>query len=138
MPPQTDLAEADARIAAMIARQQSHRTAAGYPSVLANATTDSTVLYRRGVLKKFISNALFLDTEVSEGPGLSQVPLAIAAGFAMLFAVIVTLFAQTRYTTNSVPFVVVVVLSYVFKDRLKDDDIWNVVNYLRSIAKNKK
>jgi mono/diheme cytochrome c family protein len=22
-----------------------------------------------------------------------------------------------------------------FKDRLKDDDIWNVVNYLRSIAK---
>jgi len=24
-----------------------------------------------------------------------------------------------------------------FKDRLKDDDIWNVVNYLRSIAKKK-
>ena len=24
-----------------------------------------------------------------------------------------------------------------FKDKLKDDEIWNVVNYLRSIAKNK-
>jgi mono/diheme cytochrome c family protein len=24
-----------------------------------------------------------------------------------------------------------------FKDKLKDDEIWNVVNYLRSIAKKK-
>jgi hypothetical protein len=72
------------------------------------------------VLKKFISNVLYLNTEISEWEGLSQIPLVIAAGFAMLFAAVVTLFAQNRYTTNSIPFIVVVVVSYVFKDRLKD------------------
>jgi hypothetical protein len=113
-------AGADATMAAIIVGQQTHRAAMGYPSVLSSDTTDSTVLYRRGVLKKFISNVLFLNTEISEWEGLSQVPLAMAAGLAMLFAVVVTLFAQNRYTTNSIPFVVVAVLSYAFKDRLKD------------------
>ena len=119
-----DLAEpfarADARMAAMIARQQAHRVAMGYPSVLANDPTGSTLPYRRGVLKKFISNVLFLDTEVAEWEGLSQLPMAIAAGLAMLFAVLVTVFAQSWYAVNSVSFIVIVVLSYVFKDRLKD------------------
>jgi hypothetical protein len=110
----------DATIAAMITGQQSHRESMGYPSVLSNGKTDSTLLYRRGVLKKFISNVLFLNTEVSEWEGLSQIPLAVAAGFAMLFAATAMIFAQNRYTTNSIPFIVVVVVSYVFKDRLKD------------------
>jgi hypothetical protein len=110
----------DAAIAAIIIGQQSHRESMGYPSVLSKAETDSTLLYRRGVLKKFISNVLFLNTEVSEREGLSQIPLAVAAGFAMLFAAVVMVAAQNRYTTNSIPFIVVVVVSYIFKDRLKD------------------
>jgi hypothetical protein len=112
--------ELDAAIAGIITGQQCHRKSMGYPSVLSEGKTDSTLLYRRGVLKKFISNVLFLNTEVSEWGGLSQLPLAIAAGFAMLFAAVVMVLAQSRYTTNSIPFVVVVVVSYIFKDRLKD------------------
>jgi hypothetical protein len=112
--------ELDAAIAGIITRQQSHRKSMDYPSVLSEGKTDSTLLYRRGVLKKFISNVLFLNTEVSEWGGLSQLPLAVAAGFAMLFAAVVMVLAQNRYTTNSIPFIVVVVVSYVFKDRLKD------------------
>jgi hypothetical protein len=110
----------DASIAATIATEQRYRESMGYPSVLSNDKTDSTLLYRRGVLKKFISNVLFLNTEVSEWEGLSQIPLAVAAGFAMLFAAVVMVLAQNRYTTNSIPFIVVVVVSYIFKDRLKD------------------
>jgi hypothetical protein len=114
------LARVDDAMAAIIIGEQSHRKSVGYPSVLSTIGTDSTLLYRRSVLKKFISNVLYLNTEISEWEGLSQIPLVIAAGFAMLFAAVVTLFAQNRYTTNSIPFIVVVVVSYVFKDRLKD------------------
>lgn len=110
----------DASIAAMIGAEQRYRQSMGYPSVLSNGRTDSTLLYRRSVLKKFISNVLFLNTEVSEWEGVSQIPLAVAAGFAMLFAAVVMVLAQNRYTTNSIPFIVVVVVSYIFKDRLKD------------------
>jgi hypothetical protein len=110
----------DQAFAKVILGQQSYRKSMGYPSVLSGAKTDSTLLYRRSVLKKFISNVLFLNMEFSEWEGLSQIPLAIAAGFAMLFAATAAVFAQTRYTTNSIPFVVVIVVSYIFKDRLKD------------------
>ena len=113
-------ADADSRMVAMIAHQESHRVAMGYPSVLSDEAMGSTLPYRRGVLKKFISNVLFLNTEVSDWDGLSQVPLAIAAGLAMLFAAVVTVFAQSRYTTKSLPFVAAVVVSYIFKDRMKD------------------
>ncbi|HEY3383552.1 MAG TPA: hypothetical protein VGK32_17440 [Vicinamibacterales bacterium] len=118
--PTGSCAHVDAAMAAIIIGQQSHRKSMGYPSVLSTTGTDSTLLYRRGVLKKFISNVLFLNTEVSEWEGISQIPLAMAAGFAMLFAVGITVFAQNRYTTNSIPFVAAVVVGYVFKDRLKD------------------
>jgi hypothetical protein len=117
------LASLDARAASVISSQQAHRSSMGYPSVLSsgsNGGADSTLLYRRGVLKKFISNVLYLQTELSEWEGLSQISLAVAAGFAMLVAAVATVFAQNRYTTNSIPFVLVVVASYMFKDRLKD------------------
>jgi hypothetical protein len=92
----------------------------GYASVLSGGKTDSTLLYRRGILKKFILNVLFLTPEVSEWEAVSQVPLAIAAAFAMLFAAVVLVFAQSTFATNSVAFVIIVVVSYAFKDRLKD------------------
>lgn len=119
--PETEsLKDLDAAIAAIVVGQQCHRRQMGYPSVLSNGKTDSTLLYRRGVLKKFISNVLFLTPEVAEWEGLSQIPLAIAAASAMLFAAMVMVFAQSRFATDSIPFVMVVVISYAFKDRLKD------------------
>ncbi len=108
----------DAELAEIVVGQQAHRQSMGYPSVLTRGMVDSTLLYRRGVLKKFVSNVLFLTPEVSEWGGLSQVPLAIAAAIAMLFAAIVTVSAQTTFATNSMAFVFIVVVSYAFKARL--------------------
>ena len=38
----------------------------------------------------------------------------------MLFAAAATIFAQSRYAYKSMPFVLIVVVSYIFKDRIKD------------------
>ncbi len=122
----------DAAVAAIIIQQQRHREAMGYPSVLSNGKTDSTLLYRRGVLKKFISNVLYLSPETSEWETFSQIPLAVAAGFAMLFAAGVMLIAQYRYATNSLPFIAIVVVSYIFKDRLKD---WLKLYFSKGLVK---
>ncbi len=76
-------------------------------------------LYYRGVLKKFISSCLFLNTE----PAFNiyhHIASSIASAVAMLFAVVVTLYAQQKYSLTSVVFMVIAVISYVFKDRIKE------------------
>lgn len=112
--------EFEADLTALIISQTRRRAEMNCPSVLGGASGNETIIYRRGVLKKFISSALYLKTEVDEGQTLTQVLLGAAAGLAMLFAVLAAIYAQNRYTMNSVPFVLVLVVSYIFKDRIKD------------------
>ncbi len=100
--------------------QNRYRQAMRYPSVLTPGSTNEVLIYRRGVLKKFISGVLYLKAEFSEWETLTQVVFGLAAGAAMLFAVLVTLFIQARYAMNSMPFVLALVVSYIFKDRIKD------------------
>ncbi len=76
-------------------------------------------LYYRGVLKKFISSCLFLNTEPAFNI-YNHIASSIASAVAMLFAVVVTLYAQQRYSFTSAVFVVIAVISYVFKDRIKE------------------
>lgn len=76
-------------------------------------------LYRKGLLKKFISSCLFLNIE----PAFNiyyHIISGIASALAMLFAVIVMIYAQMKYSTTSMFFVLIAVVSYVFKDRIKE------------------
>lgn len=104
----------------IVTAQNRYRQAMRYPSVLTPGSTNEVLIYRRGVLKKFISGVLYLKAEFSEWETLTQVVFGLSAGAAMLFAVLVTLFFQSRYAMNSMPFVAALVVSYIFKDRIKD------------------
>ncbi|MBI5743952.1 MAG: hypothetical protein HY952_05335 [Elusimicrobia bacterium] len=107
-------------VLAIVTAQSRYRQAMKYPSVLVPGSSNETIIYRRGVLKKFISGVLYLKAEFSEWETLTQVFFGLAAGAAMLFAVMVTVYFQARYAMNSMPFVLAVVISYIFKDRIKD------------------
>lgn len=126
------LSAAEKKLAALAAEQEGYRRAMGYPSVYEKADGGEALVYRRGVLKKFISSALYLKAEVEEWTTMSQLGPGIAAGVAMLFAVAATIYAQSRYALNSAAFVLIVVVSYIFKDRIKD---WLKVFFSRSMAK---
>lgn len=126
------LAAAEKKLAGLAGEQEGYRRAMGYPSVYEKADGGETLVYRRGVLKKFISSALYLKAEVEEWTTMSQLGPGIAAGVAMLFAVAATIYAQSRYALNSAAFVMIVVVSYIFKDRIKD---WLKVFFSRSMAK---
>lgn len=104
----------------VITAQGLYRRSMGYPSVIKPGTENEEIVYRRSVLKKFISSALYLQIVISEWEGWMQLFFGLAAGIAMLFAAAIMVYAQNRYATNSMSFVVVVVVSYIFKDRIKD------------------
>jgi hypothetical protein len=124
--------EVEAGVLAIVTAQNRYRQAMKYPSVLVPGSSNETIIYRRGVLKKFMSGVLYLRAEFSEWESLTQVFFGLAAGGAMLFAVLVTLFFQRRYAMDSMPFVLAVVISYIFKDRIKD---WLKLLFSRSLTR---
>jgi hypothetical protein len=98
-----------------------YRRARGYGCVTERGSDNETTLFRAGVLKKYIAGILFLHTRLGrEQQVLEQMLLSAAAGGAMLFATAVAFFFQLRYGALTVPFFLAVVVSYMFKDRLKD------------------
>lgn len=116
----------------MVRERQKYRVFMGYKSVFNK--NDEHFIYHRSLLKKFISSALYLVPDVSGFNLISHLGPAIAAGIAMLFAIIVTIYAQSKYAINSMSFVFIIVISYIFKDRIKDwlkiifsKTMWNMI-----------
>ena len=54
------------------------------------------------------------------GKVAEQIVFGVAAGIAMVFATAVAFYSQSRWGTMSLPFFMALVVSYIFKDRIKD------------------
>ena len=68
-----------------------------------------------------MGNVLFLDTRFhKEGRWLEQGLFGIAAGFSMIFATGVAYYYQALYGALTMPVFVALVISYIFKDRIKE------------------
>jgi hypothetical protein len=76
-------------------------------------------LYHRSLLKKFVSSCLFLRVQMAFD-FYHHLISSIASALAMLFAILVTIYAQKKYPLESALFIVIIVISYVFKDRIKE------------------
>ncbi len=97
-----------------------YRRSLGYPSILDPDGDNEGFLYHTSVLKKYAYSVLLLSTNMRrEGTGLEQLLFAIAAGAAMLFATIVGFYFQQRFGNFTFPFLIALVVGYMFKDRLK-------------------
>ncbi len=82
---------------------------------------DDHFVYRLGLLKKFVMSVLWLDiSKEKEGKKAANVGAAIAAGFAMFFALTATILAGQIYGINSWNFIAAGVVTYILKDRIKD------------------
>lgn len=126
------LAELDARLSDMIKRQEAYRAAMGYPSLVDKGTDSETLVYRRGVLKKFVSNILYLNIETSHWERWAHILFGAAAAVSMAVALAVTAFASQRYGPNSLAFAAIVILGYAAKDRIKDLlKLWFVKHWTR-------
>jgi hypothetical protein len=91
------------------------------------------VVYRRGILRKFAEDRLFLNTRTEkEGVMVEQIIFSLAAGFAMIFATSVAFFSQQYYGNFTMPFFIALVVSYMAKDRIKELVRSNINNKIQS------
>ncbi len=78
------------------------------------------LLYRESTLKKWSQSVMYMSRERSaEVAGVGHVLAGIAAAAAMSFAIVATLLAQRFFASYSVPWALLIVVSYIFKDRIK-------------------
>ncbi len=109
------------KLLALITTELELRKKNHYPSIPDTRSTNEVFIFRAGVLKKYIGNVLFLNTRVKqEGHFLEQIVFALAAGLSMVFATSAVFFAQSTYTRLSLPVFIIFVVSYMFKDRIKE------------------
>ena len=73
------------------------------------------------MLKKFIESELYIHLKKKrDGVAIEQLYYSIAAGAAMIFATAVAWFTQVKYGNITWPLFLVLVVSYMLKDRIKD------------------
>jgi hypothetical protein len=104
-----------------VKKEIAHRVTERYPSVPDPASDNEGFVYRRGVLKKFMNSVLFLHTRDGEGSGILEEGLfGLAAGVSMIFATAVLFVTTQLYGALTGPVFFALVISYIFKDRIKD------------------
>lgn len=90
-------------------------------SIISPTGDNEEYMHRMGLLKKFCMNILFLKVQRSAGRrNWEEVLFACAAGLAMAFATAVAFVAQTRIPQVSLNFAIILVVGYMFKDRIKE------------------
>jgi len=91
------------------------------PFISRDDNMNEKVIFRYSVFKKFFYSILFLKQDIEEDSRkIRQFYYAIAAGISMMFATTVVFITQQKFGNFTTPFFVALVLSYMFKDRIKD------------------
>lgn len=110
------------RIVDLVTKEIDYREKCGYPSVPRKDSLNEELLYRENILKKVMASVLFLKSDTrQDGVILMNLIFGIAAGVAMTFATAVTFLSQSMFFKDfSLTFCVVLVVAYMFKDRIKE------------------
>lgn len=114
--------DAKSALKELIERQIKHKKERGYPLVLEESPQKNReIVFRRGVLKKYIESDLFLNAKKKrDGVVAEQAYLSLAAGVSMIFATVVAFIFQQKYGNFTIPLFIALVVSYMLKDRIKE------------------
>ena len=86
-----------------------------------NEEKNSMILTERSLLKKFVESDLYLQrVKKKDGVFVREFYYSLAAALAMIFATIVSFFATQKYGNFTSTLFFVLVISYIFKDRIKE------------------
>lgn len=106
----------------LIRSELAYRDLKGYPRVDTNSKNENRdIVYRSGLLKKYIESELFVDTrKKKDALFVEQIYLSLAAGVSMVFATVISFSATRKFGNFTMPLFVALVVSYMLKDRIKD------------------
>ena len=110
------------RVVARLMVEQGHRQSAGYHRVVIDPNGGNRYyVHRISALGKFMRSVLFLDIrKEEEGRRMTHLTAGIAAAVAMTFSTVTAIWARVAYGIDSFPFLVAIIIGYVFKDRIKE------------------
>lgn len=86
-----------------------------------NEKENSLIITQRNILKKLVESDLFLQiAKKKDGRLAEQFYYGIAAGLSMVFATIISFFATQQFGNFTTDLFIILVFSYIFKDRIKE------------------
>lgn len=102
--------------------EHDYRLQMGYICVEEGGADKNTeFVYHAGQLKKYIESNLYLPTHKRRNAVfLEQMVFSLAAGLSMVFATVISFAFQQTYGNFTLPFFIALVISYMFKDRIKE------------------
>ncbi|MDD5697143.1 MAG: hypothetical protein PHH77_00870 [Victivallaceae bacterium] len=113
--------EVSPELLALAVAERNYRIRQNYPSIASAGESNETIIYRSRILKKIMGNILFLNTNIkTEGRLREQVSLGFAAGLAMAFATLFIFLSRRLFADFTLSLFAVLVIIYIFKDRLKE------------------
>jgi hypothetical protein len=125
-------AELRKEIMAQVVSEEGYRKDNELRSIISPTGDNEEYTHRLGMLKKFCMNILFLKVQRSAGrQNWEEVTFAVAAGLAMAFATGVAFIAQSRVPQASWNFAMLLVVGYMFKDRIKEGARRILTKYMR-------
>ena len=105
----------------LIMDERKYKESMDYGVVNDTPEHDRQLVYHHGMLKKFIESDLYIRLDKKkDGVAIEQIYYSIAAGVAMIFATAVAWHTQMKYGNITWPLFIVLVVSYMLKDRIKD------------------
>lgn len=113
----------DKEITFLLAKEKIHREKEHQEprKISENLSQSEFILYRAGLLNKFVLDALSLDiSKTSIQNKYGNIIGSFAAGFAMLIYLLLFIWQGQIFVITSVPFIVLTVVAYIIKDRLKE------------------
>ena len=101
--------------------EHAYRRRVGYEMLTGEPNRDRELLRHYGMLKKYTESELYIKLDKKkDGVALQQIYYSLAAGVAMVFATAVSWHYQQKFGSVTLPLFIVLVISYMMKDRIKD------------------
>ncbi len=107
----------------MIAREQDYRRRMEFASVTGPdySVQNEAYVYRESNLKKWAQSATYMTMEAARTPArVGHLLAGVAAALAMAFAVAAAVVTQMFFDMNSLPWAILIIVSYMLKDRIKE------------------
>ena len=105
----------------LILDERNYLSVMGYENLNGDPEHDRQLVFHHGMLKKYIESELYIKLDKKkDGVAVEQLYYSIAAGVAMIFATGVAWHTQVKYGNITWPLFIVLVVSYMLKDRIKD------------------
>lgn len=109
------------KIFALVCSIRDYSVSRGYGLINDDPVHNRDLVYYCGLLKKYIESDLYIGlSKRRDGVAVEQLYYSIAAGVAMIFATAVGWIFQVKFGNITFPLFIVLVISYMLKDRIKD------------------